>query len=717
VSGAVPKLLRNSDVLLAGAVLAVLATLVVPLPTFLLDGALVMNLGGATLILLLTLSCKRPLDFSTFPALLLFTTLARLALNVASTRLVLLDGDAGAVIEAFGKFVIGGDLFVGLVVFLILVVVQFVVISKGSGRISEVAARFTLDAMPGKQMAIDAELNAGHIDEKEARKRRDVVTSEAEFYGAMDGASKFVRGDAVAGLIITAINIVGGVAVGMARGAAPMEALKKYAVLTVGDGLVSQVPALLISIAAGFLVTKQRGKHQLSRELATQFMTAPKAARLSAGIVGALGLVPGLPTLPFLLLSGGLLAFASYAVKSKPGLDAEDDLSPEASEESTATAAAPDDGMRRPDAGPEALAELLKTDRLGIEVGYRLVGLVNSEARGGLLDRIAGLRRQFASQYGFVVPSIRIRDNLSLEANAYRVLLGGQEIARGLLYPDHWLAMSPGDDAEPLPGVKVKDPTFGLPATWIADSRKADAEASGHTVVDPESVLVTHLTELVKEHAHEILSRDDVQKLVDRVKESAPAVVAELSPEQAPIGLVQGVLQNLLRERVPLRNLPAILETIADESKKVKDPDQLAEFARRRLARTIVEMHAGRDGSLSTLTLDPAFEQQLSDALTAPANDPRAAQTLSPRTLRRFQEGASEAWRKAQIKGKDPALLVRANVRRYVADLLRTMSPRIPVLSFNEATVARSVEPCGVVFLEAEPSAPEKPAVAAAAAR
>jgi flagellar biosynthesis protein FlhA len=714
-----PKLLKNSDLLLAAAVLGVLGTLIVPLPTPLLDAALVMNLGAGVLILLLTLSCKKPLDFSTFPSLLLFTTLSRLALNVASTRLVLLDGDAGQVIEAFGRFVVGGDLFVGLVVFLILVVVQFMVISKGAGRISEVAARFTLDAMPGKQMAIDAELNAHHIDEKEAKRRRDVVTSEAEFYGAMDGAGKFVRGDAVAGLIITGINLVGGIGVGMAKDLTAMEAIRKYAVLTVGDGLVAQIPALLISIASGFLVTKQRGKHQLSRELASQFMIAPKAARLSAGIVAALGLVPGLPLLPFVLMSGALFGVAWYAGKTKGFVERDalnDDPEPEAAP-SAATAGATTvttGEAPRTDATPEALNDLLKTDRLGLSVGYRLVPMVNASARGGLVDRIAGMRRQFAAQFGFVVPSVHLRDNLTLEPNGYRILLGGQEIARGLLYPDHWLAMSPGDDGEMPAGVKVKDPTFGLPAVWVPSSRKADAEAMGCTVVDAESVLVTHLTETIKEHAHELLSRDDVQKLLERVKEAAPVVVGEINPDQIPLGLVQGVLQNLLRERVPVRNLPAILEAVADYAKKTKEPDQLAELVRQRVARTIVELHATPDGVLATLTLDPRYEQDLNDALTNPTADPRAAAALSPQKLRALQEAAVEAWRKAQTKGKDPVVLVRSSVRRYMADLLRGVTPRLPVLSFHEATFARSVDAAGVISLEEpapRPAAPTTPSV------
>ncbi|HYC76487.1 MAG TPA: flagellar biosynthesis protein FlhA [Planctomycetota bacterium] len=705
-----PKLLKNADFLLAAGVLGILATLIVPLPTFVLDGALAANLGLGVLILLLSLACRQPLDFSTFPSLLLFTTLGRLALNVASTRLILLDGNAGSVIEAFGRFVVGGDLLVGLVVFLILVVIQFMVITKGAGRISEVAARFTLDAMPGKQMAIDAELGAGHIDEKEARRRRDAVAAEAEFYGAMDGAGKFVRGDALAGLVITAINIVGGVAIGIGKGMPAMDALRTYATLTVGDGLLSQIPALLISIASGFLVTKTKGKHALSRDLAAQFLLSPKSVRTAGGILGLLGLVPGLPTVPFVTLGGAIFAFGGYAARVRPKLDAEAAAGGDAAAGAGAGAgAAASSTPARPgeppraDASPEALNELLKVDRLGLEVGYRLITLVNSDARGGLLERIANVRRQFASQYGFVVPSIRIRDNLSLEPNAYRVLLGGQEIARGLVYPDHWLAMSPGDASQTPPGVKVKDPTFGLPATWVPSTRKSEAEGLGCTVVDAESVLVTHLTETLKEHAHEILSRDDVQKLVERAKESAPAVVAELTPETAPLGLVQTVLQNLLRERVAIRNLPAILETVADHARRTKDPEAVSEAVRQRLARLLVETYAAPGGVLQALTLDPTYEQQLADAL-AGSVDPRVQAALAPKTLQALQDAAAEQWRKAQAKGKDPVILVRGPVRRYLADLFRALTPRIPVLSFNEAVAARSLDACGQISPKEEPA-------------
>jgi flagellar biosynthesis protein FlhA len=707
------RLLRNADFALAAVLLAVMCVLIVPMPTVLLDISLAVNLSLAVLILIITLSCRQPLEFSTFPSLLLFTTLARLSLNVATTRLILSDGHAGRVIQSFGNFVVGGNLLIGLVIFLILVVIQFVVVSKGANRISEVAARFTLDAMPGKQMAIDAELNAGLINEVDARKRRELITAEAEFYGAMDGAGKFVRGDAVAGLIITIINILGGLAIGMGNGLAAGDALKKYAVLTVGDGLVTQIPALLITVASGILVTKQRGKHQLSREITAQFMLSPRATRIAAGIVATLGIVPGLPFLPFAIMAGALVAFAGYSARVQK-------QAPAAADDAPAAAGAPGkaDGGRAADAGPdgsvEALGELLKVDRLSLEIGYRLIPLASSKDKGALLDHIAMLRRQFASQLGFVVPPIRMKDNLSLDPNVYRFLIAGQEVARGTLYPDHWLAMGPDLGKNSIDGIVTTDPTFGMPAVWVDVAHRAEAEALGYAIVDAESVLVTHLTEVLREHAHEILSRDDVQKLLDKLKETAPAVVGELVPDVMGLGTVQAVLQNLLRERISIRNLPAVLEVLADQGKKVKEADALSELARQRLSRTLVETHGGDDGAIYALTLDPPFEQALADGL-AGSTDPKVTAALSPTSMRRLQEAVATCWQSAQAKlQRTPVLLVRTSVRRYLSDLFRALTPRIPVLSYNEVTTARSIEAAGIVSCRDEPAAAQ-PARRAAA--
>ena len=597
---------------------------------------------------------------------------------------------------------VGGNLLIGLVIFLILVVIQFVVDHARARTASrEVAARFTLDAMPGKQMAIDAELNAGLINEVDARKRREHITAEAEFYGAMDGAGKFVRGDAVAGLIITIINILGGLAIGIGNGLAAGDALKKYAVLTVGDGLVTQIPALLITVASGILVTKQRGKHQLSREITAQFMLSPRATRIAAVIVGTLGVVPGLPFLPFALMAGALVAFAGYSARVQKQTPAEEADGPTAAGAAGKTDGAADAG---PDGSVEALGELLKVDRLSLEIGYRLIPLASSKDKGALLDHIAMLRRQFASQLGFVVPPIRMKDNLSLDPNAYRFLIAGQEVARGTLYPDHWLAMGPDVGKDSIDGIVTTDPTFGMPAVWVDVAHRAEAEALGYAIVDAESVLVTHLTEVLREHAHEILSRDDVQKLLDKLKETAPAVVGELVPDVMGLGTIQAVLQNLLRERISIRNLPAVLEVLADQGKKVKEADALSELARQRLSRTLVETYGGDDGAIYALTLDPPFEQALADGL-AGSTDQKVTAALSPASMRRLQEAVATSWQSAQGKlQRTPVLLVRTSVRRYLSDLFRALTPRIPVLSYNEVTTARSIEAAGIVACREEPA-------------
>jgi flagellar biosynthesis protein FlhA len=591
---------------------------------------------------------------------------------------------------------VGGDLLVGLVIFLILVIIQFVVITKGSNRISEVAARFTLDGMPGKQMAIDADLNAGMITEEQARSRRETITAEAEFYGAMDGAGKFVRGDSVAGLIITVVNIVGGVMVGMSNDLPVMDALRKYAVLTVGDGLVTQIPALIIAVAAGVLVTKTRSETPLAQEIAGQFLLSPSAMRLSGLMVVAFGLVPGLPTLPFVAM-GGLALVASVWGTRLAARNVKD-------EEAAATQDVTDEHSR--DLTQEGLKELLKVDRMGIEIGYRLIPMVEAPGSGNLLDHIAMVRKQFAQQYGLVVPPIRMRDNLALEPNAYRILLGGQEIGRGDLYPDSALAMNPGGADEEIAGIPTKDPTFGLDAIWIPAGKKSEAEILGYTVVDPPSVLVTHLTEIVKTHAHELLSRDDVQAALDRMKETQPTVVAELTSDILPVGIIQKVLSNLLRERIPIRNLSSILEALADHARETKDAHQLTELVRARLGRTIVKTHGNSEGRILALTLDPAVEQEALQLLVVA---PEQSTHQGAQLLRRIQDAALGAWSSAQVRGQDAVILVRAPLRRHLAELFRNLKPPIPVLAYGEVLEARGVDSVGVIRLE-----PQKPVLAAA---
>ena len=696
------SLVKNGDLLLALGMLGILIILLVPLPTMMLDLALAMNLSLGLLILLLTMTVKAPLEFSTFPSLLLFTTLFRLSLNVASTRLILGGGDAGRVIAAFGDFVVGGDLIVGMVIFIILLTIQFVVITKGSGRISEVAARFTLDAMPGKQMAIDADLNAGLITEDQARQRREQISSEAEFYGSMDGASKFVRGDAIAGLIITLVNIIGGVVIGISKDMQVSAALQKYAVLTVGDGLVSQIPALVISIAAGILVTKARSDERLGKELTLQVLMSSKAARITGGMVLALALVPGLPAAPFIILSCllFLLSRTSAAEEKRAEKAAREGPEPPPEEDETG------------EITPEVLNDLLEVDRISIEIGYRLIPMVEGQTKGGLLDHINMLRRQFAQQHGFVVPPIRVRDNLSLDPNAYRILLSGEEVASGSLYPDHLLAMNPGTATEELQGIATTDPTFGLPATWVPRTERAQAETLGYTVIDPEAVLVTHLTEVIKAHAHEILSREDVQKALDRVKETNASVVNELVPDVLPLGTIQKVLSNLLRERIPIRNLPTILEVLADSGRSAKDPDVLTEAVRQRLARLICESHANEEGKVAAITFEPSLEQQLADSFSGEAG----AGAISPDALRAMQEEVVRVWSEAQGRGEEPVLLVRSGLRRHLADLFTRLTPPIPVLSFSEIVSARGVLSAGIVQLQGTGEARPRSASAVASA-
>ncbi len=694
--GALP-ITRHADKILAFGMIVLLFVLLVPMPQFLMDLALSFNIAASLMVLLMTLTLKQPLEFSTFPSLLLFLTLFRLSLNVASTRLILMKGQAGGVIQAFGDFVVGGNLLIGVVIFAILMVVQFIVITKGSNRISEVAARFTLDAMPGKQMAIDADLNSGLIDEGTAKKRREAISAEAEFYGAMDGAGKFVRGDAIAGLIIIAVNITGGVALGLMNDMSVGDALRKYAILTIGDGLVTQIPALIISISSGLLVTKARTEEKLSVEMVDQFLVHPSAMRLAAGLVLLTGLIPGVPLLPFVLLSVGLFVTASYAQKA---LDAAAQPKPEEAKPEPENAA---------ELTPEALQDLLKVDRMGIEIGYRLIPLVNEGRRGNLLDHIAMVRKQFAQQHGFVVPPIRMRDNLTLEPNRYRILVAGQEVGRGELYPEHVLAMNPGHVREKLQGIQTKDPTFGLPATWIPLSAKSEAELTGFTVVDPESVLVTHLTEVIKDHAHEILSREDVQQAVDRVKESAPTVVAELVPDIMNVGQIQRVLANLLKERVPIRQLPQVLETLADHGKTVKDPELLTELVRVRVARTLCEIHSRSGGRIEAITMAPPLEQALLEAFQGESS------SLGVNGFQLVQDAIRARYAEAQAAGRDPVLLVRAPLRRHLANLLAHDKPGIPVLTFGEVIPAAGVDAVGMVQVQLQPA--EHVASAPAAAR
>jgi len=664
----------GGDTLLAVGMVGLLAVLVVPLPQSMLDLLLTANLSFALLILVSALSAKEPLEFSSFPSILLFTTLSRLALNVASSRLILLEGEAGGVITAFGNFVVGGNLLVGGVVFLILVVVQFVVITKGAGRVSEVAARFTLDALPGKQMAIDADLNAGLIDESTARERRERIAREAEFHGAMDGASKFVRGDAIAGLLITGINLVIGFLAGLLDGLSAIEALHRYAILTVGDGLVSQIPALLIATAAGTLVVKSSSNVSLSEDLTLELLDKPSVLPTVASMLLVLGLLPGMPFLPFFAIAAGAIGVS----RLRAGQPTREERQ-EAEEAAAAAAAEP--------AEPDVYS-LLQVDRVALELGFGLVAMADSERGGTVIERIKILRNQIARDLGWVVPPIRVRENLELEAKTYRLLLGGDEVATGTLEPTLNLALGE-DNGAPLRGVPTLDPSFGLPATWIDEDQRVEAELGGYTVVDPTTVLITHLGEVLRRNASDVISRDDVKRLLEDQKERAPALIEELWPNLLTTGEVQRVLAELLQEEVSIRNLPAILAGLADTAAVDKTPQLLVGAARQRVARAVCTPHLDPQGTLRVLTLDPRVERELIEGL---------GEGLLRRlidALRRESERAT-----AQAGGRAPVLVVQNGLRQRLAELLRQSLPHLRVVAFSELSGAARVESVGLVRLE-----------------
>jgi flagellar biosynthesis protein FlhA len=691
------RLIRHADWLMGLGVLGLMVTLIIPVPPMVLDVLLTINIAFSLLMLLVTINVTNTAELSTFPTILLFATLYRLGLNVASTRLILSGGEAGAIITAFGHFVVGESLAVGLIVFLILVIIQFVVITKGAGRISEVSARFVLDAMPGKQMAIDADLNAGLIDADAAKSRRAQVASEAEFYGAMDGASKFVRGDAIAGLIITALNLVGGIAIGMVGGMAFGEATERYSLLTVGDGLVSQVPALLVSTAAAVLTTRASGKQSLGKNLVAQVGGRPKATLISAGMLVLLGLLPGMPGLPFWLLAGVL--FLAWRSTRHVGSAAE---LLEGTTPKPAAAAAPAKDKVANDrdiaADAEEVRGLLTVDRLALEIGYRLIPLVQDKTGAGILDHVAQLRKSIAGKHGIVLPAVRIKDNVRLEPSAYRVLVGGVEVARGSIEPEHWLAMDGGGAAGKIKGKPTKDPTFGLPAFWVDAAGRDEAEIMGYTTIDATSVLVTHLSETIKKNFDEILTRDDVKELVENVKRDSPAVVAELVPERLSYGEVQQVLRNLLREEVPIRNMPLILEALADHAPRTKDVEQLSELVRQRLGRTLCEQHADKSGVIHAVTLDPALENRI--AASVGAGGGGDAKPVDPAYLQRLVERIERTLSTAAKGGREVVLLVRSNVRRLIGELVRASLPKVAVVSYNEVVPARSIETVDIVRME-----------------
>lgn len=669
---------QRGDILIAAGVVSVLGVMILPVPAFILDILLSFSISLAIVILVTGIYIRKPLDFSVFPSILLITTLFRLALNIASTRLILLRGNegidaAGQVIKSFGSFVVGGNYAVGFIVFLILVIVNFVVITKGAGRIAEVSARFTLDAMPGKQMAIDADLNAGLIDEAEARKRRNMIAQEADFYGAMDGASKFVRGDAIAGLIITGINILGGFLIGtLQKGMALSEAAKTYTILTIGDGLVSQMPALLISTAAGIVVSRAGTDTDLGRDITRQVFINPKALATASGIMVILGLVPGLPHLPFFILSAtsGGLAY----ILSKPV--------PEEKEEVIETPAK-----------ETPIETFIEIEPLTFEIGYGLIPLVES---GGaeLLNKIKAMRRQLASELGFVVPAIHIKDNLQLRPHEYSFLIRGIEVGRGEVMMGYYLAVpSEAEGTERVDGIPTKEPAFGLPAYWVSEKEREGAEARGYMVVDVPTVIVTHLTEMIKSHAAELLTRTEVQSILDNVTKNYPKLVDELIPSQMTLGGVQRVLQNLLRERVPINDMVTILETLLDYAPSTKDIELLTEYVRQALSRFLVKQYVSPDGNLYVMTLDPRFERLLNEAIDSGG-------AINPDIVNKLMKSIEKAIKEGKFKGTQPVILCSSYARRFLRKIIERFLTSIAVLSTAEIPASVKLFNTGVLRYE-----------------
>ncbi len=678
----------KGEVAVAAGVLAVLAILIVPVPAPVLDVLLTISIGGAVLMLLIALGLTKAVDFSVFPSLLLIITLFRLSLNIATTRLVLLNGGQGAgaaghLIETFGRFAIGGSLVVGLVVFLILLVVNFAVITKGSNRVSEVAARFTLDALPGKQMAIDADLNAGIIDDRAARERRRDLEREMEFFGAMDGASKFVRGDAVAGLAITFINILGGLIAGVLRDHMTLSAAAEtYTLLTVGDGLVSQMPALIISTATGVVVTRAAGTN-LSSQIGAQLFGRPGVLKMAAAVLVALGLLPGMPLIAFSLVGGALVLAGRRAQAAQAAL-----------------AAGPARAKLEEVKGGDRVQDLLALDALELEVGYGLVTLIDVEKGGELPGRVTALRRQLAGELGIVLPSVHLRDNLRLEANQYRVLLRGMEIGRGVAMADRLMTLDPGGAAPAIEGVRGTDPTFGLAAVWIVPTDRPRAEALGLTLVDTPSVITTHLSELLKRNAHEIVGRQEVQELIGVVARDAPKLVEDVVPGTLSLGDLVKVLRGLLREGVSVRDLRTILEAVADAAPRSKDATYLVEAARRRLARQITGKVAGADGIVRALTLDRATEETLRSTLGA--SEGEAALAPDMETARRLVHALEQHATRLSTEGNPVVILAPPDLRKPLFDFSSRFVPEVAVVAARELVPGTTVEPAGTLQAQAQ---------------
>lgn len=675
------KILRNNgDVFLAVSVIFILALMIVPLPPIMLDVLLAANITVAILILMVSMYITNPLDLSVFPGLLLILTIFRLSLNVASTRLILGEGYAGEVINAFGSFVVKGNYVVGFIVFLILVLIQFIVIVKGAGRIAEVAARFTLDAMPGKQMAIDADMNAGLITEKEARERRSQVSREAEFYGAMDGASKFVKGDAIAGLLINIVNILGGFIIGMAqKNMSFQDSLQTYTLLTVGDGLVTQIPALIVATASGMIVTRNASGNQLDVEIRGQIFGRPKALLIASGALFLFAIVPGLPTIPFIVLAG-LTGSVGY-IRSK---DQKLSEMPEIIQTETLVKK------------EEKIEDYLQVDPIELEVGYSLISLVDESQGGDLFSRITNLRKQLALDLGIVIPPVRVRDNLQLDPNQYVLKIRGNVIASYQLQMDRLLAMTVGVPEKVLTGIEVKEPAFGLTALWIPPFDREHAELAGATVVEPAAVLATHIQEVLRRNADKILGRQDTKKLIENLRTDYPAVVEELTTEVLPVGSVQKVLQNLLKEGIPVRDLVTIMESLIDYSRVTKNVDVLTEYVRHSLSETIARLFYDDRGMIRAIALDPRLEQIITNALQN-QRDTSPSLGLSPSMIQSLHASLTSNCETTSALGIRSVVLCAATVRPYFYRLIHTAFPQVSVLSFTELPPETDIEFIGKV--------------------
>ncbi|MGD6958657.1 flagellar biosynthesis protein FlhA [Rossellomorea aquimaris] len=671
------------DLSVLASVILIVAMLIIPFPSWLLSLLIIVNISLALLVLLTSMNMNEPLQFSIFPSLLLLLTLFRLGLNVSTTRSILSKGEAGDVVETFGTFVVGGNILVGLVVFIILIVIQFIVITKGSERVSEVAARFTLDAMPGKQMSIDADLNAGMISEHDARNRREKVGREADFYGAMDGASKFVKGDAIAGIVIVMINLIFGIIIGMTQQGLPIaEAATRYSLLTVGDGIVSQIPALLISTATGIVVTRAASEGNLGQDIMNQLLAYPAMLYVAAFTIFMLGVatpINDILTIPV----AALLGIGAFMLSRSPKETESDMMEMEEEVEQ--------DEMK----SPESVVNLLNVDPIEFEFGYGLIPLADTNQGGDLLDRIVMIRRQLAIELGLVIPVVRIRDNIQLQPNEYRLKIKGNEMARGELLLDHYLAMSPGVEDDSIKGIDTIEPSFGLPAKWISEEMKEQAEIFGYTVVDPPSVVSTHITEMIKTNAHELLGRQETKQLIDHLQESYPILVEEVTPNPLTVGEVQKVLAKLLKENVSIRNLPIIFETLADYAKMSSDTDLLAEYVRQSLARQITSQYVQGDTSLKVVTMSGKVEKLIADAIQQTEHGNYLS--MDPNDSQGILEAVASQVEQLSLMEESPIILCSPAVRMYVRQLTERYFPQVPIISYNELEANVEVQSLGVV--------------------